>query len=138
AGLLLERRDDRWACFGQRLDVGRRTRLELDDMEAERRLDHRGLAGLEPEDRIFERLDHLAARERAEFSPAVAAAGIVGVGLGKLRKVGAVAHLLEQLFGLAPGRLALGCGRILTSRDQDMAGADLLRMREKGLLIVAV
>src|ERR1019366_1521892 len=57
-----------WLRLGNRVGMRELKLLELDDMKAEARLDHRDLSRFHREHRVFERLDHLAAAKRTEVA----------------------------------------------------------------------
>ena len=85
--------------------------LHLHDVIAELGLHDLGVADLLGEDGVVELRHHRAAPGKAQFAALVLAAGVVGVLLGQVGKVGAALNLLEQRLGLGLGRgIGLGVG----------------------------
>ncbi len=113
---------------------------DLDDVIAEVGLDQLAdRARRQGEGGVVERADHLPLLEEAEVAAIGGAARILGVFLGEGCEVLARLDVLQHLFGLR-ARLRLGGGvGVLREGNQDVAGADALRLLELiGILRVEV
>src|SRR5215212_1385165 len=83
---------------------------------------------LRPECRFLEGGDGIALAETSEVPALLRAAGVLGVFLGKLRKVGAILELLLHVLGLL----------LLVLGEEDVPHTALLGGRELGLFVLLV
>ena len=135
-GLALQREHNRRLYLIQGLQVRRLPLQHLNDVESIFGGDNiADFVWLERESRIFERFDHLAARNPSQIPAFLGRSGILGIFLGKLGEIPAGLNLLQESLGLGLNLRNLFLGLV---RGAEQNVASLYAFRRPVIIPVGV
>ena len=113
--------------LAQRLRVRLLALFDLNDVVAILGLDDFCIADFLSEDGVVELGHHAPALRESQLAAGILAAGVIGIFLGQIGKVGAALNLFEDQLGFGlGGRIGFGVGSLI-DLDQDMARTGLFR-----------